>query len=107
MAQDKDFHEARQDFDTPHSTREREVVGYGAGRKSSGTYAAIFFGAVIAVGAILYMIGWSGTRTFEQANNPAAKIEGERAVVPGAGTTGQGSPGGNWDTRLNQPEQKK
>ncbi len=107
MAQDRDFREDKQDFDTPHSTREDEVVGYGAGRKSSGTYAAMFFGAVIAVGAALLMIGWSGTRTSEQANNPSAKIEGERAVVPGAGTTGQAAPGGNWDTRLNQPEQKK
>jgi hypothetical protein len=87
--------------------RERAVVGYGAGRKSNGTYAALFLGAVIAVGAILFMVGWSGTRTFEQANNPSAKIEGERATVPGGGTTGQASPGGNWDTRLNSQGTQK
>ena len=37
-----------------------------ASRKSSATYAALFFGTVIAVGAILLMIYWSGNQTFQQ-----------------------------------------
>ena len=44
MAQDRAFQAVNQDFDTTHSLRERAVVGYGAGRKSSATYAALFSG---------------------------------------------------------------
>ena len=82
---------------------ERAVMRYGAGRQSNGTYAALFIGAIIVVGAILFIIGWTGNRTYDQANNPSAKIEGSTATVPGAGTAGQAQPGGNWYTRFNNP----
>ena len=99
---------AQKDFtEKTHSVSEQRVVGYGAGRKSNSTYAALLVGTMIAVGAILFMIGWSGNRTYTQANNPSVKIDGQSATVPGAGTTGQASPGGNWDTRLNSQGTQK
>jgi hypothetical protein len=36
-----------------------------------------------------------------EANTPLVVQRGDRATQPGSGTTGQATPGGNWDTRLN------
>lgn len=71
----------------------RDVVGYGADRKSRATYFALFGGAFLAVAIVLFAYG-----RFEA---PPAKLDLYAATLKAAGKAGQERPGGNWDTRLN------
>jgi hypothetical protein len=88
---------ANRDFE-PHQRRKTVIE---ADQYSFGTYVAIFAAVVIFVMGGFYAFG-----TFMEpggsANNPPVVQRGDRATVPGAGTTGQAVPGGNWDTRLNR-----
>jgi hypothetical protein len=47
------------------------VIGYGAGRYSSGMYTAMVLGTLIALVAIFYLIGQVGGNRTENANNPS------------------------------------
>jgi hypothetical protein len=88
---------ANRDFE-PHHRRKTVIE---ADQYSFGAYVAIFAVVVVVVMGGFYAFG-----TFMEpggsANNPRVVQSGERATVPGAGTTGQAVPGGNWDTRLNK-----
>ena len=80
---DRDFDPANRDFEPVQQNEMGSVVGYGADRKSTGTYFAWFIGAVVALGAVLFAAGFFGSQTRDQANNPSIE------KLPT--TTGQGS----------------
>lgn len=46
------------------------VVGYGADRHSSGYYAMLVVGVLVAIAAIFYLIGHVGGQRPLHANNP-------------------------------------
>jgi len=58
------------------------VVGYGADRHSSGYYAMLVAGTLIALVAIFYWIGHVGGTRTEHANNPS-----ETKATTGQATT--------------------
>jgi hypothetical protein len=80
---DRDLNPASRDFEPAQQSEMRSVVGYGADRKSTGTYFAWFLGAVAILGAVLFAAGFFGSQTRDQANNPSIE------KLPT--TTGQGS----------------
>jgi hypothetical protein len=65
------------------------VVGYGADRHSSGYYAMLVAGALIALVAIFYLIGHVGGSRTMHANNPldtkatTGQAVSEPTVTPG------------------------
>ena len=61
---------------------DRVVVGYGADRRSTGTYAALAIGVLVAMVAIFYVVGIIGGSRTENANNPSET----------KATTGQSTP---------------
>lgn len=87
---------ADQDFEP-----RRRGTSIDADQYSFGSYVAIFAAVVVVVMGGFYAFG-SLMAPGGNANNPPVVQKGERATVPGAGTTGQAVPGGNWDTRLNR-----
>jgi hypothetical protein len=70
-------------FDPHRDEASRQVVGYGAGRHSTATYAAMTVGVLIAMVAVFSAIAVVGNRT-PNANHPVDSA-----------TTGHGYPGGN------------
>ncbi len=60
------FDPYRNDNDEPD-----RVVGYGAGRSSTGTYVAMALGVLIAMAAIFYLVEVVGGNRTENANNPS------------------------------------
>ena len=58
-------------FDPSRNDQPNRVVGYGAGRSSTGTYVAMALGVLIAIVAVFYLVGIVGGSRTENANNPS------------------------------------
>ena len=68
---DRDLEAADRDFRPAPANEGGLVVAYGADRKSTGTYFAWFIGTVAVLGVVLFAVGFFGSQTRDQANNPS------------------------------------
>jgi hypothetical protein len=58
-------------YDPYQNDEPNRVVGYGAGRSSTGTYVAMALGVLIAIAAVFYLVGVIGGNRAVNANNPS------------------------------------